>query len=1060
MTILKLLLAFALCLFSFNALAQTSPEDIPLSFPFFQSGQSSGIRDELMVGYGDYCDLGQQLHMGIDFLPESDNDQVLNPFNIPMYSIGAYYVPNAVDYTGCIIGIGLGGSDYGWAIEHLGPDIFDVIALDSWCSNYKRDEPLAPQMPIDTCCNYSTVVPLHTHIQWSYWFTDPSSPGGAIMPNPWDALVNPMDFFTDSSELAGYDQIAFNNVWAEHDWFGTLPDSTNTGMFFLPDGITNSVEYNQMLGVDSWKYQDIVHGAVDIAVAPFSSLLSFPDNEGCGVQSVGYEILRQNPISQIWESTESAEGNWGYRELFRAEGQIEEPSVWLDIYYSLFFHKGYFFNNYMLTNSGAEDPSMWDHGWDNVWTVASINDWVNGICQGAWDTFLAIPDIWPNPPTQNSEAFFPDGRYAVKVTAVSHGSRDTDSLRLPVDDLSLPDPLTEGVVVDNFLPHIVRVAAYTWDPAADTCHKIYAGYWEDINPVRQLMAESEYLEQLRAELHALQSINQVDALPSRSVFNLPESFSQSLLEHDYQAERNRLSREYPDGTETFEPGCCLDEGIGQDPIDQLLEEIARVENQQVFNADTTRIFDDQVYGYLPINGLPLVLQVFYSEPTKTDISDRIYFRNYIGPDTSGEYTFRRLSGNFELPLPRDNTASGREIELSDVLLDSSNVVYYIYKNLPQYYQGNILLYFGDANLQDDEGPRDLAGNKTDGYPGTVAEPRNDYGPFSYAGFEQGPDTGYSWDPPNWYRYSNTVYGTVGIEQDLVATVDLDPMGLDNGIFLGDCDYWCGFWLYHDEYDEYGFDIYVFIQNVIGYKIHSFNTPYPVGGINYEQNWFGSLGGFSLDTRYYWMTGITIDLINNRSTAFAYCVDSETGAKPSHRLCSGYCTWGTRCIVSNLQNEEYLGLIDEKWSILHCYAEVLNIDIDGGAYIEHSYRESIFPFNSVVDTTYLSPPGGSDDNLFGDMYCSSDISSDAEEVIEILSNPVRETLDVKLIGEAGDDFEVILYDIAGRRVLSESGVNRDDESVLNIRVEDLPSGVYLLRIRSGSFETVRTISIVR
>ncbi len=77
MTILKLLLAFSLGIFSFNASAQTSPQDIPLSFPFFQSGQSSGTRDELMIGYGDYCDLGEQLHMGIDFL-KSESETYFN----------------------------------------------------------------------------------------------------------------------------------------------------------------------------------------------------------------------------------------------------------------------------------------------------------------------------------------------------------------------------------------------------------------------------------------------------------------------------------------------------------------------------------------------------------------------------------------------------------------------------------------------------------------------------------------------------------------------------------------------------------------------------------------------------------------------------------------------------------------------------------------------------------------------------------------------------------------------------------------------------------------------
>ncbi len=66
-----------------------SPEDIPLSFPFFQSNQGTGIPDELMVGYGDWCVASEGLHMGIDLLPASNDDHVLNPFDETMYSIGS-----------------------------------------------------------------------------------------------------------------------------------------------------------------------------------------------------------------------------------------------------------------------------------------------------------------------------------------------------------------------------------------------------------------------------------------------------------------------------------------------------------------------------------------------------------------------------------------------------------------------------------------------------------------------------------------------------------------------------------------------------------------------------------------------------------------------------------------------------------------------------------------------------------------------------------------------------------------------------------------------------------
>ncbi|MBD3276739.1 MAG: hypothetical protein GF388_00415 [Candidatus Aegiribacteria sp.] len=165
--------------------ASTNPEDIRLSFPFFQSGQSSGIRDELMVGYGDYCFVPEQLHMGIDFFPESEADQVLNPFNTTMYSIGAFYTNTTQGtYTGCHIGIGPEGSDYGWALEHMGLEDYDEPKLDQWCEYWARGKVLTPGMPIDSCIDYSSGdIPLHTHVQWSHWITD-ASPGGARIYNP------------------------------------------------------------------------------------------------------------------------------------------------------------------------------------------------------------------------------------------------------------------------------------------------------------------------------------------------------------------------------------------------------------------------------------------------------------------------------------------------------------------------------------------------------------------------------------------------------------------------------------------------------------------------------------------------------------------------------------------------------------------------------------------------------------------------------------------------------------------------------------------------------------
>ncbi len=1044
----KLLTVILLITVSVTALSSTIPGDIPLSFPFFQSSQSTGIPDELMVGYGDWCVAAEGLHMGIDFFAANADDQVLNPFDVTMYSIGAYYVPDD-DYNGCIIGIGPEGSDYGWAIEHLGPYPYIKADADDWCSDHTRGKVLALRSPIDTCCVYGSGVPRHTHVQWSHWVFDQFHPGGYIMTNPWASLENPFSYFI-AGVLKNYEQVRFKAVWPEIFF---LNKETNTGVFFLPGGIESYIDYVNTVGseyVD--QFQNIVYSALDIVVSPFSAMNDYPDNNGCGVYSVGYEIYRQNPITIEWDSTESAVGNWGYRKLFQAEGQIEEATIWVDIYEALFHDISLFENAYIVTNSGAKDPSNWDHGWDNVWTVASINNWATGICQGAWDTFLAKPEIVGNP-TQNSEAFFPDGRYAVKVTAVSHGSRDTANNYLPRDDLSLPRPQIEGVVVDNFLPHIVRVAAYAWNPDADTCHKIYAGYWEDIDPVRQLREESEYLESLRTQLHTLQSETGSNSSPAFCAVDLTEPSSHSLIDQNNRPESIRPSEDHLEIVSAFKPGYCLDEGIGQDPVEFLMDEITRIENQQVFDADTTRAFDDRVYGYLPMTGLTLILQVFYSEPTMADVYDKVYFRSYIGPDTSYfAYPFRRLGRNFELPL--DATAYS-ETEFDSVLFDSSNVVYYIYKSsLPQYYMGNILLYFGSTDLQDDEGPRDLAGNAMDSDPSTTANTRNGYAPFSNDGYEAGQDLHYSWDPPNWLRYSNIVYGTVGIEQDLVAKVDLDAIGLGDALLIGDCDYWCGFWMYRDEPDEYGFNIYV-VKPDGSYINHSFETPFPAFEEGSEQFWSGYDHTLSPDSRYLWMLGYTWDWPNAWSTVYAYCVDSETGARiDGYELCEGW------LFLGGYHNERHLDH-SEKFPTFGSWGVVLDIDSTTAEALVYYiyYPEYCNQFVFVEDTIPLSPPGGSDNNLFGDIYCNSNIRSDTEEVIEILSNPVRETLGVRLVGEYGDNFELLLYDIAGRQILSESGILRDDESLLNIGVQNLPSGVYLLRITAGTAEVRKTVSII-
>lgn len=466
------LLVFALAL-ALKGYAE-EPTSI-LSFPIFASDNR-----ELMAGYGDWCGPEEGPHPGIDFYAD-EGDYVLNPFDQTMYVLGAGYNENQIN-TGCILGIGGAGDYWGWALKHLE----HYGDPEGWCEGHLRNMPIATRAPIEACIQYST-VPRHLHIDWSFWVEFPGHPEQAYIPWGFHEFVNPFDYFS-STQLIGYDLIEFKKV---------LYAPFNTGVWFMPDGAEIAAQFPAI--IPPGPFQDVVFRKVDIAVSPFSSLVSYPNNNSSGVYSVGYEILRQNTLlPDCWESTASTEGLWGFRELFRAFGQTpyDINDGWDTDEYRALFVDGYlvggsgtqphplFESAYIVTNSGVPPTSDWDVGWNNVWTDPSNDNWVDGICRGAWNTFLAKPSITGDP-LQNSEAFFPDGRYAVDITAESHGSREEITMRLPVDDLSLPNPTVEGVIVDNFFPYIEEIIVYTFDPQSILQHAtvIYNETWE-LDPTR------------------------------------------------------------------------------------------------------------------------------------------------------------------------------------------------------------------------------------------------------------------------------------------------------------------------------------------------------------------------------------------------------------------------------------------------------------------------------------------------------------------------------------------------------------------------------------------------
>ncbi|MCD4700411.1 MAG: hypothetical protein K8S24_01000, partial [Candidatus Aegiribacteria sp.] len=110
--------------------------------------------------------------------------------------------------------------------------------------------------------------------------------------------------------------------------------------------------------------------------------------------------------------------------------------------------------------------TCYDNIWDSI-DPSQVNDWINEeYNRGCWDTWLRSPSnggsaVYPEA-YANEHAAFPDGRYAVEITATSHGGVVSSQL-LPSECILRPDAPVRGIIVDNYVPHVDSVIVYNDD---------------------------------------------------------------------------------------------------------------------------------------------------------------------------------------------------------------------------------------------------------------------------------------------------------------------------------------------------------------------------------------------------------------------------------------------------------------------------------------------------------------------------------------------------------------------------------------------------------------------
>lgn len=709
-------------------------------------------------------------------------------------------------------------------------------------------------------------------------------------------------------------------------------------------------------------FQNIVFSAVDIAVAPFSAFQGLSVEDSAGVYSVAYTILRQDPISLAYLPAAPDTGNFGQRWLMEMRDELPNgdspgyraifPDGQLPFGGGLDPDWSYNMNAYIVTNSGAMDTASWTTGWDNIWTAYNVtNDWENGICQGAWDTFLAIPEVWPDPPSMNSEAFFPDGRYAVEVTAVSHGSRDTAIDTLPVNDLSHPFPTIDGVVVDNFIPSIEEIKVYSY-----------------------------FLTQL----------------PGRADIMYTEEWS--------------------------------------------LED------------STSRVRDSTAaYSYLPSVGYALGIAVRYSE--------------IIDPENMGYYWFTGEWGEEEVYstedarsrwlMPVEGFRNGLGIDPSS----PEAACWQCYETRSDCsideigYVGRLAFHIGGQSVS--LTALDLAGNEMDHDPSSIANPRDPAtGQFDYSEVESGPYDTERWGTPNYSKAASGVFLGSVLDQEFTVTPGVD------GILVGDCPYWCGFWL--EEYQE--FETSELIVDVVKPDESYLSTTLYPGGDTCGV-WDESLSIDSLDGRYGWFvwgTSVTwpgnpdVKDIHIRATV----IDSEDiSTAITYDLGVGQ-SYPALTYTTNSD-------IDGPWTV--CTARIIKVYEEGSVDIERMY--TYYPSGGLIDTVHREPPSTLNHNQHRlsdfNNACDISVANTFEFAVGTAwPNPASASVVIPFSLTESKPVIIHVFDITGRIVQSISienpnaGNNTLFWDTTDEHASRVPTGIYSIRIVSGDLSGSTNIVVIR
>lgn len=950
------LLTVTLILIATSTAFSNSPP--PTWNPFSPYTGYLGDIDEVQIGFGDWCTLDEGPHPGIDFGDPDQNNgtQVYSPCGTSgtVEWAGYYIDPSPSDNKGMLVCVAKPGEDWSWGVAHLDPGAYPP--------QYGIGGVQPAFAPMEITFDMSQSNPDWRHVHF-YW----------IHRNPatqWDlGFYNPFNYIMGN--LVGYDAVSFGSPQYVED--SSLPDN---GIYFSPDEAEHPLQF-EITAMNWMDFQEIVFGKVDVSVRPYSAYQCDLSNDTCGVNTIGYKILWQNPYTEGYEdldessisifggvyrlllSMNDGEMNVGDSDEYRAvylDGNVVgsgDPQSWQG-----------FNSSYIVTNSGTHSMGSGDDGfnsgWDNVWTDSYDRDadWNDQeYLRGAWDTRLGNSDS-NKTASINEQAFFPDGRYAFAVRALSQGTAFLDPVHQEWSERVLPceDPLNEnssviGIVVDNFIPSIEEIIVYSY-----------------------------FLTQL----------------PGRA--------------------------------------------------DTMYTEKWSVEDS------TSRVRDSTAaYSYLPSVGNGLGIAVRYSEIIDPENMGYYWFTGEWGEEEV--YSTEDDKSRWLMPVERFRNGLG-------IVPSSPEAAYWqCYETRSDCsideigYVGRLAIHIGGQSVL--LTALDLAGNEMDHDPSSIADPRDPTtGQFDYSEVESGPYDTERWGTPNYSKAASGVFLGSVLDQEFTVTPEVD------GFLVGDCPYWCGFWL--EEYQELPTSELI-VDVVKPDESYLSATLYPGGdtcGV-----WDESLSIDSLEGRYGWFvwgTSVTwpenpdVKDIHIRATV----VDSEDiSTAITYDLGVGQ-SYPALTYTTNSD-------IDGPWTV--CTARIIKVYEEGSVDIERMY--TYYPSGGLIDTVHCEPPSTLNHNQhrLSDFNNACDISvvnTFEFTVGTAWPNPASASVVIPFSLTESKPVIIHVFDITGRIVQSISienpnaGNNTFFWDTTDEHTSRVPSGIYSVRIVSGDLSGSTNIVVIR